>query len=280
MIERHVSCLGLSGFHWIVYSERPGPGDAPTLVCVHGLTRNGKDFDALAEALSARYRVICPDMPGRGRSDNLRVSAEYAYPTYLADAAALIARLDVDSVDWVGTSMGGLIGMMLAAQPGNPIRKLVINDIGPFVSKVGLGRIRDYVGLDPTFPSLEALETELRVRHASFGPLTDAQWRSMARDSAREKPGGGWGLAYDPRIADAFKAAPLEDVDLWPTWEAIRCPTLLLRGAQSDLLTRETAEAMRRRGPKAKLVEFPGIGHAPALLNEEQIGIVRDFLLA
>ena len=279
MIERRLSSLGPSGFHRIVYSEWPGPADAPTLVCVHGLTRNGKDFDALAEALSASYRVICPDMPGRGRSENLRVSAEYAYPTYLADAAALIARLDVDCVDWVGTSMGGLIGMMLAAQPGNPIRKLAINDIGPFVSKVGLGRIRDYVALDPTFPSLEALETAMRVRNASFGPLTDAQWRRMARDSARERPGGGWGYAYDPRIGDVFKAGPLEDVDLWPTWDAIRCPTLLLRGAQSDLLSRETAEAMTQRGPKAKFVEFPGIGHAPALLDEAQIGVVRDFLL-
>jgi pimeloyl-ACP methyl ester carboxylesterase len=176
--------------------------------------------------------------------------------------------------------MGGLIGMMLAARPGNPIRKLVLNDIGPFLSKVGLGRIGDYVGLDPTFPSLEAFETALRANYASFGALTDAQWRKMARDSAREKPGGGWGFAYDPRIGDAFKDVPLEDADLWPIWDAIRCPTLLLRGAQSDLVSRETAEAMTRRGPKAKFVEFPGVGHAPALLDEGQIGVVRDFLLA
>ena len=280
MIERNLSCLGSSGFHRIVYSEWPGPAGAPTLVCVHGLTRNGKDFDDLAEALSARYRVICPDMPGRGRSENLRVAAEYDYSTYLSDTAALLARLDVDSVDWVGTSMGGLIGMMLAARPGNPIRKLVLNDIGPFLSKVGLERIGDYVGLDPTFPSLEAFETALRANYASFGALTDAQWRKMARDSAREKPGGGWGFAYDPRIGDAFKDVPLEDADLWPIWDAIRCPTLLLRGAQSDLVSRETAEAMTRRGPKAKFVEFPGVGHAPALLDEDQIGVVRDFLLA
>jgi len=280
MTERNLSCLGPSGFHRIVYSEWPGPAGAPTLVCVHGLTRNGKDFDALAEALSRRYRVVCPDMPGRGRSDNLRETAEYAYSTYLSDAAALIARLDADSVDFVGTSMGGLIGMMLAAQPGNPIRKLVLNDIGPFLSKVGLERIRDYVGLDPTFRSLEALETALRANYASYGPMTEAHWRKMTRDSAQEKPGGGWGLAYDPRIGDAFKAGPLENFDIWPTWDAIRCPTLLLRGALSDLLTRETAEAMTRRGPGAKLVEFPGIGHAPPLVDEGQIGVVRDFLLA
>ncbi len=280
MIERRLSCLGPSGFHRIVYSEWPGPASAPTLVCIHGLTRNGKDFDVIAEALSARYRVICPDMSGRGRSDNLRVASEYQYSTYCADAAALLARLDVDSVDWIGTSMGGLIGMMLAAQPGSPIRRLVVNDIGAFLSKAGIQRIRDYVGLDPTFPSLEAMEAMVRANYASFGPLTDSEWRKLARDSAREKPGGGWGLAYDPRIADAFKAVPLEDVELWPVWDAIQCPTLLMRGAQSDLLSRETAEAMTQRGPKAKLVEFPGVGHAPALMNEEQIGVVRDFLLA
>ncbi len=249
-------------------------------VCVHGLTRNGKDFDAIAGALSAHYRVICPDMPGRGRSEFLTVAAEYGNPLYLADASALLARLDVESVDWLGTSMGGLIGMMLAAQPGNPIRKLVLNDIGAYVSKVGLERIRSYVGLDPTFPSLDALEATLRLNFAAFGPLTDAQLRKMARDSARETPQGGWGFAYDPRIADTFKEGPLEDVDLWPLWEAVRCPTLLLRGALSDLLTREAAEEMTRRGPKAKLIEFPGIGHAPALLEEDQIAVVRDFLLA
>lgn len=280
MIERHLACLGPSGFHRLVYSEWPGPAGARALVCVHGLTRNAGDFDAIAEALSAHYRVICPDMPGRGRSEYLTVAAEYNYPLYVADAAALIARLDVENLDWLGTSMGGLIGMMLAAQPGNPIHKLALNDIGPYVSKVGIERLRGYVGLDPTFPSLDALEVALRANYASFGRLTDAQWRKMARDSARQKPEGGWGFAYDPRIGDAFKQGPLEDVDLWPTWDAIRCPTLLLRGAQSDLVTRETAEAMTRRGPKAKLVEFPGIGHAPALLDEDQIGVVRDFLLA
>jgi pimeloyl-ACP methyl ester carboxylesterase len=280
MIERHLSCLGPSGFHRVVYSEWPGPTGAPTLMCVHGLTRNGKDFDAIAEALSARYRVICPDMPGRGRSEWLTAAAEYGYPLYMADAAALIARLDVDSVDWLGTSMGGLIGMMLASRPGSPIRKLALNDIGPYLSKVGLERIASYVGLDPTFPSLDALEAAVRDTYASFGPLTDAQFRKMARDSAREKPEGGWGFADDPKIADAFRQGPIEDLDLWPVWEAIRCPTLVLRGAQSDLLTHEAAEEMTRRGPKAKLIELPGIGHAPALLSEGQIGMVRDFLLA
>ncbi len=280
MIERNLHCLGPSGFHRVVYSEWPGPPGAPTLMCVHGLTRNGKDFDVIAETLSARYRVICPDMPGRGRSEWLKIPAEYAYPLYVQDCAALIARLDVDSVDWLGTSMGGIIGMIVAAQPGNPIRKLVLNDIGPFLSKEGLERIAAYVGLDPTFPSLEAFEAAIRKLAAPFGPLTDQQWRKMAKDTARQKPEGGWGFAYDPRIADAFKAGPLQDADMWPMWEAIQCPTLVLRGAVSDLLTHEAAEEMTRRGPKATLIEFPGIGHAPALVAEDQVGIVRDFLLA
>ncbi|HEX9169350.1 MAG TPA: alpha/beta hydrolase, partial [Roseiarcus sp.] len=280
MIERDLHCLSASGFHRVAYSEWPGPAGAPTLLCVHGLTRNGKDFDAIAEKLSARYRVICPDMPGRGRSERLKNPAEYAYTTYVQDCAALIARLDVKTVDWLGTSMGGIVGMIVAAQPGNPIRKLVLNDIGPYLAKEGLERIASYVGLDPTFPSLEAFEAAMRKLASPFGPLTDEQWRKMAIDMAERKPGGGWGLAYDPRIADAFKAGPIKDVDMWPMWDAIRSPTLVLRGADSDLLTHETAEEMTRRGPKTKLIELPGIGHAPALLSEDQTGAVRDFLLA
>jgi pimeloyl-ACP methyl ester carboxylesterase len=280
MIERHLSCLSGSGFHRVVYTEWPGPSGAPTLMCVHGLTRNGKDFDTIAESLSARYRVICPDMPGRGRSERLKNPAEYAYTNYVQDCAALIARLDVDSVDWLGTSMGGIIGMIAASQPGTPIRKLVLNDIGPCLSKEGLERIASYIGLDPTFPSLEAFEAAIRKLAAPFGPLTDEQWRKMARDTAQQKPEGGWGFAYDPAIGEAFKAGPVKAIDMWPMWDTIRCPTLTLRGGESDLLPREAAEEMTRRGPKTKLVEFQGIGHAPALLSEDQIDTVRDFLLA
>jgi pimeloyl-ACP methyl ester carboxylesterase len=280
MIERHLSCLSASGFHHVVYTEWPGPSGAPTLLCVHGLTRNGKDFDTIAESLSAHYRVICPDMPGRGRSEWLKNPAEYGYPLYVQNCAALIARLDVDSVDWLGTSMGGIIGMIIASQPRNPIRKLVLNDIGPYLAKEGLERIASYVGLDPTFESFEAFEEALRKLAAPFGPLTDEQWRKMAADMVERKPGGGWGFAYDPRIADAFKAGPIKDVDMWPMWDTIRSPTLVLRGADSDLLTHETAEEMTRRGPKAKLIELSGIGHAPALVSEDQIDAIRDFLLA
>jgi pimeloyl-ACP methyl ester carboxylesterase len=263
-----------------VYSEWPGPAGAPTLLCVHGLTRNGKDFDGIAESLSARYRVICPDMPGRGRSEWLKNPAEYTYPLYLQDCAALIARLDIDKVDWLGTSMGGILGMIMAAQPENPIRKLVINDVGPYLSKEGLERIASYVGLDPTFPSLAAAETAIRQLCAPFGHLADDQWRKMTKDYTRQKPGGGWGFAYDPALAEPFKTGPIQDFDMWPVWDAIQRPTLTLRGGQSDLLTRDAAQEMTRRGPKTKLIEYPGIGHAPALLSEDQIGAVRDFLSA
>lgn len=279
MIERHTACLGPSGFHRLAYNEWCGPAGAPTLVCVHGLSRNARDFDAVAAALSRHYRVICPDMPGRGRSDWLPNPAEYSLPLYLADCAALIARLDIESVDWIGTSMGALIGMMLAAQRNSPIRKLVLNDAGAFVSGAGLNRIGGYLGNDATFESIEAMEATVRRDHAPYGPLSDAQWRKLTIDSAREKPGGGYGFNYDPRLADPYKAGPLGDVDLWSVWDAVCCPTLLLRGENSDIVSREVAEAMTERGPKATLVEFAGIGHAPQLLSEDQIGAVRDFLL-
>ena len=203
--------------------------------------------------------------------------AEYSLPLYLADCAALIARLDIESVDWIGTSMGALIGMMLAAQRDSPIRKLVLNDAGAFVSGAGLNRIGGYLGNDATFESIEAMEATVRRDHAPYGPLSDAQWRKLTIDSAREKPGGGYGFNYDPRLADPYKAGPLGDVDLWSVWDAVCCPTLLLRGENSDIVSREVAEAMTERGPKATLVEFAGIGHAPQLLSEDQIGAVRDF---
>jgi pimeloyl-ACP methyl ester carboxylesterase len=279
MIPRKLACLGPHGFHRLAYWEWPGPKGARTVLCVHGLTRNGRDFDALAEAMSPTCRVICPDVPGRGQSEWLAHPTDYGYPVYLGDMAALLARLDVDEVDWVGTSMGGIIGMLMAAQPGAPIRRLVINDVGPLIAKEGVQRIATYIGHDPSFADTAALEAELRTIAAPFGPLSDAQWRHLATISTRRKPDGSVGFAYDPHIADPFRAAPAADVDLWAQWEAIKCPTLVLRGAQSDLLRAADAQAMTQRGPKAKLVEFPGIGHAPALMAADQIATIRDFLL-
>jgi pimeloyl-ACP methyl ester carboxylesterase len=273
-------CLGPSGFHKIAYREWPGPAGAPTLLCVHGLARNGRDFDSLAQSLSAHYRVVCPDMAGRGLSDRLADSAQYTYPLYLSDLAALIARLDVESLDWLGTSMGGVLGMTMAATPGNPIRRLVVNDIGAVVAKAGLERIASYVGLDPEFDTLDALADAMAANFVGSDRVPRATILQIAEGAARKLPDGRYGLAYDPHIADVFKAAPPQDVDLWGVWDRITCPTLVLRGGASDILPQEVAQEMTRRGPKARLVEFAGVGHAPWLATQDQIAPVREFLLA
>jgi pimeloyl-ACP methyl ester carboxylesterase len=279
MRARELRCLGLHGFHRVAYYEWGDEENPHVVVCVHGLTRNGRDFDALARALAADYRVVCPDVAGRGRSPWLIHKQDYGYPLYLSDMAALVARTGAEKVDWVGTSMGGLIGMMLAAQPDNPIQRLVLNDVGPFIPKAALERLATYVGKAPRFGTLDQFEVYLRTVLAPFGPLTDAQWRHLVEHSSHRYDDGTLGVAYDPRIGDAFESA-LQDVVLWPVWDAISCATLVLRGKQSDLLLHETAEEMTRRGPKARLVEFDGIGHAPALMAEDQIAVVRDFLSA
>jgi pimeloyl-ACP methyl ester carboxylesterase len=278
MIERTLLCLGPHGFYRMAYVEWPGGQAARPIVCVHGLTRNGRDFDRLAAALAADACVVCPDMPGRGRSDWLDAAEAYAYPTYLAAVAALLARLDVAEIDWVGTSMGGIIGMLLAALPGTPIRRMVLNDIGPLIPAAGVRRLASYVGTDPSFADVDALEADLRRIAAPFGPLAPEDWRHLARVSTRVRPDGTVGYAYDPRIGDALRQGELKDVDLWATWDAIKVPTLVLRGAESDLLRHEDALAMTERGPRARLVELPGIGHAPALMAPDQIALVRDFL--
>ena len=270
--------LSPHGFHRLRYYEWGDPANSKVLICVHGLTRNGRDFDDIANALSSEYRVLCPDMPGRGKSEWLTHKDEYAYPVYCADMAALIARSGAGTVDWIGTSMGGVMGMLLAAQPNSPIRKLVINDVGPFIPKASLERLSTYVGKPVSYDSFEAFEQYIRVVSASFGPLTDAQWRHLAETTARRKDDGRWGTNYDPAIALPF-AKPIADVVLWPFWDQVRCPTLVIRGKDSDLLLSETAREMTMRGPKAKLVEFAGIGHAPMLMAADQINVVREFLL-
>ncbi len=280
MRENMVPYLSPHGFHKLAYFEWGDAGNDNVLLCVHGLTRRGRDFDFLAQALQQRYRVLCPDMPGRGGSDWLADKNDYDYVTYVAAAAALVARSGVAEVDWVGTSMGGLIGMMIAAQPNSPIRKLVLNDIGPFLPKSALERIGSYVGTDPRYPSLAALEQKLREDSAPFGPLTDAQWRFLAEHYAKRLPEGQWTSHYDPDIAvNIRKALPAQDVSLWPVWQAIKCPVLIVRGANSDLLTAETARKMADRPYPTTVVEISGVGHAPALLSDEQIALVKGWLL-
>lgn len=268
-----------SGPHGVAYADW-GPVSAKRVViCCHGLTRNGRDFDTLARHLAGMLgaRVICPDIAGRGRSDWLKDPAEYGYPQYLADMTALIESLGAGRVDWIGTSMGGLIGMFLAAAPETPIRTLVMNDVGPFLPRAALERIADYVGRDERFDSLAALEAHLRQVHAPFGPLTDAQWSQLAEYGHRRRADGSYGLAYDPAIAVNVRQA-VKDWDFWEVWDKIACPALVLRGAVSDLLSAEVAAGMTRRGPKAELATFAGIGHAPALMADDQLETVCRWL--
>jgi pimeloyl-ACP methyl ester carboxylesterase len=276
--EHSFSSLSLHGFHRVAYREWGEPDNERIVVCVHGLTRNARDFDDLATVLAPTFRVLCPDMPGRGDSDWLRDPNDYITPTYLTVLAALLAHAHAERVAWVGTSMGGLLGMVLAAQPGTPIVRMVVNDIGPAIEQVALARIATYVGLDPLFASYQALEAHVRAVSATFGPLSDAQWAGLSRSVARQTPDGLWRLKYDPGIAVPFRAAASTPASLWPVWDAIRCPTLILRGAESDLLSSTTAKAMQERGPRPELIEFAGIGHAPMLLSADQIEPVVRFL--
>lgn len=275
--------LSLSGFHQLAYWEWGELDAERTVVCVHGLTRQGRDFDVLAQTLVCRgWRVICPDLVGRGRSGWLHQPAGYTLLQYGADMNALLARLDVDEVDWIGNSLGGLVGMMLAAQPDNPIRRLVINDIGPFIPGAALRRLGLYLNAPPPrFADLVEAEAYLRTTLAPFGTLTDTQWRHLTEHSVHFESiesGGCYRLHYDPAIAEAYRPWRLGSIVMWDLWDRVRCPTLLLRGALSDMLLLSTAWEMTQRGPNARLVEFEDVGHLPPLMTEEQIEPVISFL--
>ena len=304
----HFLALGPHGFHRVAYTEWGDPAGQHLVVCVHGLTRNCRDFDELAADLAARgCRVVCMDVAGRGDSDWLEHKEDYGFALYLSDAAALLARLTApphkisllrrlqgasegQRIDWVGTSMGGLVGMMLAAKRDSPIRRLVLNDVGPLIPWHALVRLKlASTGAGARFENLEGVERHLREACASFGPLKDEQWRRLAAHGSRRGKNGAYLLAYDPAIVGAMRGSHagvefgsdfLFGIDLWQVWDAVECPTLVLRGAESDLLPESTARRMQERGPRVKLVEFPGIGHAPWLMSEDQIGPVRDFVLA
>ena len=270
--------LGQSGFHRVGFTDWGQQKKRKATVCVHGLTRTGRDFDVLASALSEYGRVVCPDAPGRGASDWLANPGEYNYPAYMNDMSGLMAHIGAERVNWVGTSMGGLIGMMLASMSGTPIRKLVINDIGPLVSKDALVRISRYVGAAPAFHDLEMVEAYLRDVHAPFGDLSDEEWKHLATTSAIPNGKGAFQLDYDPAIADVFTAGPVEDINLWSVWDRISCPVLVLRGENSDLLSVETATEMSTRGPRATVETIKNCGHAPALMDQDQVKMVVDWL--
>jgi pimeloyl-ACP methyl ester carboxylesterase len=266
-----------------------GDADNPNvLVCVHGVTRVSDDFDKLARALCQDYRVVCPDVVGRGRSGKLRNAQLYRIPQYVSDMVTLLARVlangERQTVDWFGTSMGGLIGMGLASLPDSPVSKLVLNDIGPTLDAVAVQRIGDYIGQEVRFPTFEAGAKFVREVSLTFGEHTDEEWYKLAADVLREDKDGSWVRHYDMGLALPFQSvtpesAKADEAMLWTAYDAIKCPTLLVRGANSDLLSRDTAVAMTQRGPKARLIEIPDVGHAPTFLHDDQIAIATDFLL-
>ncbi|MGG5885493.1 alpha/beta fold hydrolase [Falsiroseomonas sp. HC035] len=254
-----------------------GPENGAPVICVHGLTRNGRDFDVLARALAdTGRRVFCPDLPGRGESQWLADARMYAPPAYVTALAHLLARLD-GPVDWVGTSLGGICGMMVAAAEGHPIRRLVLNDIGSRVPEAAVARIATYVQQDLRFDDLAGLEAHLREVHAPFGALSDADWHHMAETSARPLRDGGIAPHYDPAIGLPFAQAAQGPVELGALWDRVAVPVLLLRGAESDVLDASTAAEMARR-PGVQLVEIPDTGHAPALVGAAQVARVLAFL--
>lgn len=255
------------------------------LVCVHGLSRNGRDFDVVAPALTDRYRVLCPDIPGRGESDWYASAADYAIPNYIAAINAMFTQLGVSRYDWIGTSMGGLIGMVMAATPGSQMRRFVINDIGPVIERVALDRIAAYVGRVPTFPSYMALFDAVQPINASFGPLTDEQKHHMVKTAVQQRPDGQWEFKTDPKIGDAFREGLKQTAaDMWPLWSAITQPVLVLRGAESDLLSAATVDRMlathHAAGRVAQALTIADTGHAPMIMDAPTVAVVREFLLA
>ena len=286
----HVQCLDTRGLHRMAYWEWGDPSNPRVLVCVHGLTRQGRDFDTLARSLCDTYRVVCPDVAGRGRSDRLTDPSGYQIPAYMADMVTLLARLNASRLDWLGTSMGGLIGMLLAAQQGSPIGRLVLNDVGPKIEYEAVLRIGTYLGQPLRWASVDEAADYLRSISSGFGPHSREQWLALTlpmlvREADVDGADATYRTHYDLDIALPFRsitpeAAAAGQAVLWRAYDAIACPTLLLRGADSDLLTADTARAMTQRGPKARLHEFVGGGQAPTLVAPGQIDVVREFLLA
>lgn len=310
----YVACDDAQGGHRMAYWQWGDARSAHVVVCVHGLTRQGRDFDALAQAIVSRagggVRVVCPDVVGRGRSDWLRDPDFYQVPVYAADMVALVAQLHleqaIDTLDYIGTSMGGLIGFVLAGHKelplARPIRRFVANDVGPTIEAAAVQRIGAYVGKSGQYASVQAAADAMWALSTTFGPHTPAQWLALSQHmvvpvsqrstdgSAKVDAGadaddaaGAWLLHYDPAIGVALRAITPEAAAqggaiMWSLYDAIEARTLVTRGAVSDLLSRETALAMTQRGPRAALVEFEGVGHAPTFVDPAQIAAVTDFL--
>lgn len=302
----YVNCVSTAGVHRMAYWEWGDPDNDRVLMCVHGLTRTGRDFDDMARAMSGEYRVICPDIVGRGASDFLFNPSLYAVPQYVSDIFTLLARVNPKTLDWIGTSMGGLIGMVFAglvhkadlsivnqvprdenmpAKTGLALNRLVLNDVGPKIELEAIRRIGAYVGNALEFDSLESAVAYMKVNAASFGPLNDRQWLEFTKSVIKFKD-NVWKSHYDVRIAQTFKEQESEEAlaaaeaYLWRSYTSIDCPILILRGENSDLLSRESVAQMLEQNKNSQMVEIPEVGHAPTLMPNEQIQTVREFLLS
>lgn len=288
MLEPNLITINIPGgdsgipSHRLACWQWGGPQSRRVVLCAHGLTRNGRDFDFLAQELADDAWVLCPDMPGRGESDYLSDAAFYNYATYIYDMRQLLKQLHVDHVHWVGTSMGGIIGMMMASASPGLLQSLVLNDIGCIVAKEGLVRIAGYTGIKAVFNRREEAEQLLREIYAPYGIEDDAHWQHLLAHSQKTLPDGKITFAYDPAIAATFpKKEELKDIELWQFWEAVTSiPLLIIRGEKSDLFRRETAQEMLVRHPRTRFIEVPGTGHAPPLMSHKQIAPIHEWISA
>ena len=289
-----VNCPDTQGGHRMAFWDWGDEAATHVVMCVHGMARQGRDFDVLAQALLAAggpsVRVVCPDVVGRGKSDWLKDPMAYGVPTYAMDLMALLAQLKPVTLDWLGTSLGGLIAMAICGQPDLPahakVRRLVLNDVGPVVQWVFIERLKSYLGKGERFESIQQAADALWAISSSFGPHTPAQWLALSTPMVKpvaDAP-GFWQLHYDPAIAVPVRVTTPEQAAqgqalLWHLYDQITAQTLLVRGQQSDLLSFDTAQAMTQRGPKASLIELAGVGHAPTFVSDAQVSIAVNFLL-
>lgn len=279
MKTKHILSSNHAGQHRIVYQDWGDEANPNVLICVHGLTRNSRDFDFLASHLSEHYRVIAPDIAGRGQSDWLPAANHYTMEQYLNDMQILLQDLKVPQVDWLGTSLGGIIGMCMAAAPNSPIRRLVLNDIGAIVKKEVVEMLAKNLGATPQFKTLQELEQFLRKAYQGTGELQDYQWEHMATYDHHIQPDGTITRAYDPQIFTAMSQYESNgDIDLWPMWDTIQCPTLVLHGMESKVLTQTICDEMVQRKANTEIVSLAGVGHTPSLMVQEYIDIVTDWL--
>jgi pimeloyl-ACP methyl ester carboxylesterase len=281
-----IPCASVSGPHSMRYHEWGDPNNSKVVICVHGVARCAYDFQVLAKVLSKDYRVICPDIVGRGFSDWLADGKAYQISQYVTDMSNLMVHLGLRKVDWVGTSMGGLIGLLMANLPAQPIRRLILNDVGPAINSEALIRIGSYIGKTPKFLTQEEGVAYYKQILESFGKHSEEEWRALCLPTLRPIPielGGGWRVHYDPKIADNFvQTTPTllhaSEMALWNVWDHLSMPILVIRGEQSDLLSKESVLQMCQRNSGASYVEIPDVGHAPTLIHKDQIKLVQSFL--